>query len=93
LKLGNNKKNFKIPKRDFSNKNTHLIDTINFLRGNYCYPNHPLKFTGKRAIVLGDKQTAAANLLGKGDLLYQGGAVMQRLQSLLVTNIKLDDIF
>jgi DNA segregation ATPase FtsK/SpoIIIE, S-DNA-T family len=45
------------------------------------------------AIVLGGKQTAAANLLGKGDLLYQVGAVMQRLQSLLVTNIQLDDIF
>jgi DNA segregation ATPase FtsK/SpoIIIE, S-DNA-T family len=42
-------------------------------------------------IVLGGKQTAAANLLGKGDLLYLIGANMQRLQSLLVTNIQLHD--
>ncbi len=40
------------------------------------------------AIVLGGKQTAAANLLGKGDLLYQVGGIMQCLQSLLVTNIQ-----
>jgi DNA segregation ATPase FtsK/SpoIIIE, S-DNA-T family len=33
-------------------------------------------------IILGGKQTAAAYLLGKGDLLYQGGAQLQRLQSL-----------
>jgi S-DNA-T family DNA segregation ATPase FtsK/SpoIIIE len=33
-------------------------------------------------IILGGKQTAAAYLLGKGDLLYQVGAQLQRLQSL-----------
>ncbi|MBD2778585.1 DNA translocase FtsK [Iningainema tapete] len=41
------------------------------------------------AIVLGGKQTAAAYLLGKGDLLYQVGSQLQRLQSLLATNIQL----
>jgi DNA segregation ATPase FtsK/SpoIIIE, S-DNA-T family len=41
------------------------------------------------AIVLGGKQTAAAYLLGKGDLLYQVGAQMQRLQSLFTTEIQL----
>lgn len=39
------------------------------------------------AIILGGKQTTAAYLLGKGDLLY--GASLQRLQSLLATNINL----
>lgn len=39
------------------------------------------------AIVLGGKQTAAANLLGKGDLLYLAGATTQRLQSLLVRDV------
>ncbi|WP_392532114.1 DNA translocase FtsK [Nostoc sp. C117] len=41
------------------------------------------------AIVLGGKQTAAAYLLGKGDLLYQISAQMHRLQSLFVKNIQL----
>jgi S-DNA-T family DNA segregation ATPase FtsK/SpoIIIE len=41
------------------------------------------------AIVLGGKQTAAANLLGKGDLLYQIGAQLHRLQSLFAKNIHL----
>ncbi|MBD2515300.1 PD-(D/E)XK nuclease family protein [Nostoc sp. FACHB-973] len=41
------------------------------------------------AIVLGGKQTAAAYLLGKGDLLYQIGAQIYRLQSLFVKNIQL----
>jgi DNA segregation ATPase FtsK/SpoIIIE, S-DNA-T family len=41
------------------------------------------------AIVLGGKQTAAAYLLGKGDLLYQISAQMHRLQSLFVKNIHL----
>ncbi|MFN6469000.1 MAG: DNA translocase FtsK [Nostoc sp. SerVER01] len=41
------------------------------------------------AIVLGGKQTAAAYLLGKGDLLYQIGAQIHRLQSLFVKNIQL----
>ncbi|MEH2071305.1 MAG: DNA translocase FtsK [Nostoc sp.] len=41
------------------------------------------------AIVLGGKHTAAAYLLGKGDLLYQIGAQMHRLQSLFVKNIQL----
>jgi len=44
------------------------------------------------AIVLGGKQTAAAYLLGKGDLLYQIGAQMHRLQSLFVKNIQLPSI-
>ncbi len=39
------------------------------------------------AIILGGKQTTAAYLLGKGDLLY--GASLQRLQSLLATKINL----
>lgn len=42
-------------------------------------------------IVLGGKQIEAAYLLGKGDLLYKVGAQMQRLQSLLATNIQLPE--
>ena len=34
------------------------------------------------AIILGGKKSAAANLLGKGDLFYSGGGTLQRLQSL-----------
>ena len=34
------------------------------------------------AIILGGKKSAAANLLGKGDLFYSGGGSLQRLQSL-----------
>lgn len=41
------------------------------------------------AIILGGKQTEAANLLGKGDLLYLVGASTYRLQSLLATSINL----
>jgi S-DNA-T family DNA segregation ATPase FtsK/SpoIIIE len=41
------------------------------------------------AIVLGGKQTAAAYLLGKGDLLYQIGAQPHRLQSLFAAKIQL----
>nr|WP_250124382.1 DNA translocase FtsK [Chroococcidiopsis sp. CCMEE 29]UVD54593.1 DNA segregation ATPase FtsK/SpoIIIE S-DNA-T family [Chroococcidiopsis sp. CCMEE 29] len=41
------------------------------------------------AIVLGGKQTAAAYLLGKGDLLYQISAQLHRLQSLLAKKIQL----
>ncbi len=41
------------------------------------------------AIVLGGKQTEAAYLLGKGDLLYQVGAQLQRLQSLFAAKIQL----
>ncbi|NMG09048.1 DNA translocase FtsK [Brasilonema sp. UFV-L1] len=41
------------------------------------------------AIILGGKQTAAARLLGKGDLLYQIGSQLDRLQSLLATDILL----
>ncbi|MBW4635204.1 MAG: PD-(D/E)XK nuclease family protein [Iphinoe sp. HA4291-MV1] len=41
------------------------------------------------AIILGGKQTAAARLLGKGDLLYQIGAQLDRLQSLLATDLRL----
>ncbi|MBH8564096.1 PD-(D/E)XK nuclease family protein [Nostoc sp. CENA67] len=40
-------------------------------------------------IVLGGTQTAAAYLLGKGDLLYQIGAQLHRLQSLLAINIRI----
>ena len=40
-------------------------------------------------IVLGGKENAAAYLLGKGDLLYQVGAKLQRLQSLYAKNIDL----
>jgi S-DNA-T family DNA segregation ATPase FtsK/SpoIIIE len=40
-------------------------------------------------IVLGGKQIAAAYLLGKGDLLYQVGAQLQRLQSLFASKIQL----
>ena len=40
-------------------------------------------------IVLGGKKTAAAYLLGKGDLLYQVGSKLQRLQSLYAKNIDL----
>ncbi|MGB3206288.1 MAG: DNA translocase FtsK [Crinalium sp.] len=38
-------------------------------------------------IILGGKQTEAAYLLGKGDLLYQAGANLLRLQSLLANNV------
>ncbi|MEM6754404.1 MAG: DNA translocase FtsK, partial [Cyanobacteria bacterium P01_C01_bin.38] len=41
------------------------------------------------AIVLGGKKTAAAYLLGKGDLLYQVGSKLHRLQSLYAKNIDL----
>lgn len=41
------------------------------------------------AIVLGGKHTAAAYLLGKGDLFYDDGAGLHRLQSLLASNIQL----
>jgi hypothetical protein len=41
------------------------------------------------SIVLGGKLTAAAYLLGKGDLLYQGGAQLHRLQSLFAPKIHL----
>ena len=40
-------------------------------------------------IILGETYTDAAYLLGKGDLLYQSGASLLRLQSLLVMDIKL----
>ncbi len=40
-------------------------------------------------IVLGDKENAAAYLLGKGDLLYQVNSKLHRLQSLYAKNIKL----
>jgi S-DNA-T family DNA segregation ATPase FtsK/SpoIIIE len=43
------------------------------------------------AIVLGGKQTAAAYLLGKGDLLYQVGAQLNRLQSLFTPKIQLPE--
>ncbi len=37
------------------------------------------------AIILGSKEGSAAYLLGKGDLLYQGGGSLLRLQSLLIS--------
>lgn len=40
-------------------------------------------------IILGGKETSAAYLLGKGDLLYQVGSQLQRLQSLFAREIKL----
>ncbi|OBQ12003.1 MAG: cell division protein FtsK [Anabaena sp. LE011-02] len=40
-------------------------------------------------IILGGKETTAAYLLGKGDLVYQGGSQGQRLQSLLAQTIQL----
>jgi S-DNA-T family DNA segregation ATPase FtsK/SpoIIIE len=42
-------------------------------------------------IILGGKQTEAAYLLGKGDLLYQVGAQLQRLQSLYAAKIQLSE--
>ncbi|MGQ4650392.1 DNA translocase FtsK [Lyngbya aestuarii] len=41
------------------------------------------------AIVLGGRQTEAAYLLGKGDLMYQVGSKLQRLQSLFAQQIQL----
>ncbi|WP_416666300.1 DNA translocase FtsK [Egbenema bharatensis] len=41
------------------------------------------------AIILGGKQTEAAYLLGKGDLLYYAGATRSRLQSLFAPEINL----
>jgi S-DNA-T family DNA segregation ATPase FtsK/SpoIIIE len=43
------------------------------------------------AIILGGKQTEAAYLLGKGDLLYQVGSKLQRLQSLFTPKIQLPE--
>lgn len=43
-------------------------------------------------IVLGGTQTAAASLLGKGDLLYQIGNNLSRLQSLFATTIQLPPV-
>ncbi len=40
-------------------------------------------------IILGGKQTEAAYLLGKGDLLYQAGAHLIRLQSLFAPTVQL----
>ncbi|MBF2063515.1 MAG: PD-(D/E)XK nuclease family protein [Calothrix sp. C42_A2020_038] len=42
-------------------------------------------------IIFGGKQNSAAYLLGKGDLLYQAGAYLHRLQSLFATNIKFNN--
>ena len=44
------------------------------------------------AIILGGKQGAAANLLGKGDLFYDGGGELQRLQSLFAPPKTVDDL-
>jgi DNA segregation ATPase FtsK/SpoIIIE, S-DNA-T family len=41
------------------------------------------------AIILGGKQVEAAYLLGKGDLLYQAGAHLLRLQSLFASDVDL----
>ncbi len=40
-------------------------------------------------IILGGTETGAANLLGKGDLLYQNGSNLQRLQSLFAKEIQI----
>ncbi|MGF1491274.1 MAG: DNA translocase FtsK [Microcoleaceae cyanobacterium] len=40
-------------------------------------------------IILGGRQTLAAQLLGKGDLLYQVGAKLERLQSLFAPEVQL----
>ncbi|GAA6621704.1 hypothetical protein NUACC26_075240 [Scytonema sp. NUACC26] len=39
-------------------------------------------------IILGGKQTDAARLLGKGDLLYLASSQLQRLQSLFVIDVQ-----
>jgi S-DNA-T family DNA segregation ATPase FtsK/SpoIIIE len=44
------------------------------------------------AIILGGKQTEAAYLLGKGDLLFYAGANRSRLQSLYAPTIQLPEI-
>lgn len=44
--------------------------------------------TADSIIILGGRQTAAAALLGKGDLLYQSGATLLRLQSLFAGKIQ-----
>ncbi|MDV3000902.1 MAG: Ribonuclease D [Chroococcopsis gigantea SAG 12.99] len=44
---------------------------------------------GDSAIILGDKQTDAFRLLGKGDLLYLTGGKLLRLQSLYAENCQL----
>ncbi|MEB3181676.1 MAG: DNA translocase FtsK [Nostocaceae cyanobacterium] len=43
-------------------------------------------------IILGGKKIEAAYLLGKGDLLYQVGSTLHRLQSLFAANIQLPSI-
>ncbi|MDY6803897.1 MAG: DNA translocase FtsK [Cyanobacteriota bacterium] len=43
-------------------------------------------------IILGGKETAAAYLLGKGDLLYQVGSQLWRLQSLFASSVELSVI-
>ncbi|GAX43643.1 cell division FtsK/SpoIIIE [Tolypothrix sp. NIES-4075] len=43
-------------------------------------------------IILGGTQTAAASLLGKGDLLYPIGSNLSRLQSLFATTIQLPSV-
>jgi S-DNA-T family DNA segregation ATPase FtsK/SpoIIIE len=47
---------------------------------------------GDSKIVLGGTETSAAYLLGKGDLLYQIGAKMQRLQSLYAQKIHIPSL-
>lgn len=42
-------------------------------------------------IVLGGKISDAAYLLGKGDLLYQSGSILERLQSLFADKIQLPE--
>ena len=44
---------------------------------------------GDSQIILGGRETAAAQLLGKGDLLYQMGAKLERLQALLATDFNI----
>ncbi len=44
------------------------------------------------SIILGSKQEAAVNLLGKGDLFYSGGGSLQRLQSLYAASSTITEI-
>ncbi len=44
------------------------------------------------SIILGGKEEAAAQLLGKGDLLYLGGGQLMRLQSLFASQIEAQQI-
>jgi len=40
-------------------------------------------------IILGGAEKGAAKPLGKGDLLYPNGAILERLQALLIENFEI----